>query len=183
MSENFLPIPSLNNLYEINPQGVVRNAKTKHAIQPMVSVKVGGQCVGRSVNTLLWEVYGKRRKDAYAKSIPVSVEKNGEKYFFQSYAECARFFKKVEHYELTTTKKYLGQRREIIFGWKIKYFDEPQPKVGVEHSNKGKKHRRKDLDENYSSEKRTCGKFEVCKQGLRREISNADFERNLSFGG
>ena len=143
MSENFLPIPSLNNLYEINPQGVVRNAKTKHAIQPMVSVKVGGQCVGRSVNTLLWEVYGKRRKDAYAKSIPVSVEKNGEKYFFQSYAECARFFKKVEHYELTTTKKYLGQRRENIFGWQIKYFDESKPKVKPEHSNKGKKYGRR----------------------------------------
>ena len=25
MSENFLPIPSLDNLYEINPQGVVKN--------------------------------------------------------------------------------------------------------------------------------------------------------------
>ena len=150
MSENFIPIPSLNNLYEINPQGVVRNAKTKHVIQSIVGVKINGQFVSRSVNTLLWEVHGKRRKDAYAKEIPVSVEKNGEKYFFQSYAECARFFKKVERYELTTTKKYLGQRREIIFGWKIKYFDEPRPKVDVEHSNKGKKHRRKTENENRS---------------------------------
>lgn len=143
MSENFLPIPSLNNLYEINSQGVVRNAKTKHVIQPMVSVKVNGKCVSRSVNLFLWEVHGKRRKDAYAKTIPVSVEKNGEKYFFQSYAECARFFKKVEHYELPTTKKYLGQRREIIFGWKIKYFDEPKANVKAEHGNKGKKYRRR----------------------------------------
>ena len=148
MSERFLPIPSLNNLYEINPQGAVRNAKTKHVIQPMVNVKINGQYNSRSVNTLLWEVYGTRRKEAYAKEIPVSVEKNGEKYFFQSYSECARFFKKVEHYELPTTKKYLGQRREIIYGWKIKYFDEPQPKVGVEHSNKGKKHRRETENEN-----------------------------------
>lgn len=77
-------------------------------------------------------------------------KKNDEKYYFQSYSECARFFKKVEHYELPTTLRYLGARREIIYGWKIKYFDEPRPKVGVEHSNKGKKHRRKTENENRS---------------------------------
>lgn len=149
MNENFLPIPSLDNLYEISPRGEVRNVKTKHALQPTIHVQINGKCVGRSINALLWEVFGTRRKDAYAKEIPVSVEKNGEKYFFQSYSECARFFKKVEHYELPTTRKYLGQHREIIYGWKIKYFDEPKPNVGVEHSNKGKKHRRKTDNENH----------------------------------
>ena len=121
MNENFLPIPSLNNLYEINPRGEVRNAKTKHVIQPMVHVKINGQCVGRSINAFLWEVYGTRRKDAYAKEIPVSVEKNGEKYYFQSYSECARFFKKVEHYELPTMKKYLGQLIAGVFPKKMKF--------------------------------------------------------------
>ena len=91
MNENFLPIPSLNNLYEINPRGEVRNAKST------------------------------RRKDAYAKEIPVSVEKNGEKYYFQSYSECARFFKKVEHYELPTMKKYLGQLIAGVFPKKMKF--------------------------------------------------------------
>lgn len=143
MSENFMPIPSLNNLYEINPQGVVRNAKTKHVIQPTVSVKVGGQYAGRSVNTLLWEVYGTRRKDAYAKAIPVSVEKYGEKYYFQSYAECARFLKRRENYEVPTTRKYLGERREKIFGWKIKYFDEPKANVKPAHGNLGKKYNKR----------------------------------------
>ena len=124
--DTFLPIPSLNNLYEINKKGVVRNAKTKHVIQPVVNVKIDGRYVSRSINTFMWEVHGIRRKDCYAKNIPVSAEKDGKKYYFQSYHACANFITKAEYYEKPTAMSYLRKRREIIFGWKIKYFDEPR---------------------------------------------------------
>ncbi len=82
MAENFMPIPSLNNLYEISPQGVVRNAKTKHIIQPVINIKQNGKYTSKSVGNLLWEVYGRRRNDYYAKNIPVSIKKGNKKFYF-----------------------------------------------------------------------------------------------------
>ena len=126
MSETFLPIPSLNNLYEIDKRGIVRNAKTKHIIQPVVSVKQDGKYISKSVNILLWEVHGIRRKDAYTKNIPVSVQKDNEVYYFESFRQCAKFLSKREKYCITTPLTYLRKRREVIFDWQINYFDEPK---------------------------------------------------------
>ena len=83
-TDTFEPIPSLNNQYEINSCGVVRNAMTKHILQTNVNVKIDGRCVSRSTNQLLWEVHGTRRKDAYQKNIPVSCQKDEKKYYISS---------------------------------------------------------------------------------------------------
>ena len=122
---NFLPIPSLDDKYEINPFGVIRNAKTKHILQTVVSVKQGDKYISRSVNMLLWEVHGKRRIDAYQKNIPVSCRKDKEKYFFQSYRECAKFLSVKVNYAQSTVTGFLQHHKGEIGGWKIGYHDEP----------------------------------------------------------
>ena len=125
-SENFLPIPSLNNRYEINPLGVVRNAETKHILQTVVSVKQNGRYISKSTNQLLWEVHGKRRKDAYQRNVPVSCRKDKEKYFFQSYRECAKFLSVKINYAQSTIMRFLRNHHDEICGWKIFYHYEPE---------------------------------------------------------
>ena len=124
-NENFLPIPSLKNQYEINRAGVVRNTKTKHILQTVVSVKQDGKYISKSTANLLWEVHGKRRKDAYQKNIPVSCQKDKEKYFFQSYRECAKFLSGKVNYAQSTITGFLRHHKGEIGGWKIGYHDEP----------------------------------------------------------
>ena len=124
-NENFLPIPSLENQYEINPRGVIRNANTKHILQTFVSVKQDGKYISKSTANLLWEVHGERRKDAYQRNIPVSCRKDKEKYFFQSYRECAKFLSSKVNYAMSTVTGFLQHHKGEIGGWKIGYHDEP----------------------------------------------------------
>ena len=121
----FLPIPSLDNLYEINMLGEVRNAKTKNIIQPCYHLKIDGKPTSRALTSLLWEVHGFRPKKYALKNLPVSAKKGKEKYFFQSYAEFAKFLAKRENYTpVSTLYRYLKQKRKEIFGWKIIYDQE-----------------------------------------------------------
>ena len=108
-NENFLPIPSLENRYEINPRGVVRNAMTKHILQTFVSVKLDGKYISKSTANLLWE----------------SCRKDKEKYFFQSYRECAKFLSVKVNYAQSTVTGFLQHHKSEIGGWKIGYHDEP----------------------------------------------------------
>ena len=120
----FLPIPSLNNLYEINMLGEVRITKTKKLIQPCYHLQFDGKNVSRTLASLLWEVHGFRPQKYHLKNRPVTVKKENEKYFFQSYSECARFLAKRENYSVATPYNLLRQKRKEIFGWKIIYDQE-----------------------------------------------------------
>ena len=120
----FLPIPSLDNLYEINMLGEVRNAQTKKIVQPYYHFKIDGKLTSRASTSLLWEVHGFRPKKYVLKNLPVSAKKENEKYFFQSYAECAKFLAKRENYSVSTPYNFLRQKRKEIFGWKIIYDQE-----------------------------------------------------------
>ena len=62
----WLPVPSLNCRYEVDPRGVLRNAKTKKRLRAYVrgtrktySVYVDGKKTSATVKSLLWEVHGK----------------------------------------------------------------------------------------------------------------------------
>ena len=120
----FLPIPSLDNLYEINMLGEVRNAQTKKIVQPYYQFFAYGKHTYRALTSLLWEVHGFRPKKYALKNLPVSAKKENEKYFFQSYSECAKFIAKRENYSVSAPYNLLRQKRKEIFGWKINY-DEP----------------------------------------------------------
>ncbi len=61
----FYPIPSLENKYEINKKGVVRNAKTKHILKPVSRsgkqfiFSLNGKQVSRNVEVLIAELFDK----------------------------------------------------------------------------------------------------------------------------
>jgi len=132
MSDKFEPIPSLNNLYEINPKGVVRSAKLKRVLNSHVYLCVNGQKRRRSIEDLLWEVFGTRSKKKRSYRTPLSTDKDGEKYYFGSLKECANFLTKKTFYSINYLKHLLSQREKNIFGWKIKYWDEPDM-IAIHH--------------------------------------------------
>ena len=125
MSDKFEPIPSLNNLYEINPKGIVRNVQTKHKLQPYITFQAKGLKANRSIENLLWEVFGKKTKKKYTRHMPISAEKDGEKFYFNTQKDCAKFLAEKENYSARYSRNLLGRRKKNIFGWKIKYWDEP----------------------------------------------------------
>ena len=140
MSENFLPIPSLDNLYEINPQGVVRNVGTKKVLSAFVAVQSEKHHTSRTIASLLLEVHGIKINIQNVHKIECSCTDGRKKYNFQSLKELAKFLAPKTHYKIRTIEDYLNRRKSEIGIWKIKYFDEPKPNVKAGHS---KKHRRR----------------------------------------
>lgn len=125
--ENFSPIPSLGDKYEINPQGVVRNARTKKTLKPSVHdvysfYDTDGVIVYHSKASLLWEVHG-IIKTAWKKQA-VRAEHNNKIYSFPTCAECARFLKTKLYYSLHTLQCYLWKRKPSFAGWTFTYIDE-----------------------------------------------------------
>ena len=53
------------------------------------------------------------------------IEKDKEKYFFQSYRECAKFLSSKVNYAQSTVTGFLQHHKGEIGGWKIGYHDEP----------------------------------------------------------
>ena len=143
MSENFLPIPSLNNLYEINPQGVVRNVETKREISPFVSFQFKERHTSRTIASLLLEVHGLKKNGQNVHAIECSCADGDKQYHFQTLKALAKFLAPKTHYKRKTVEDYLSRRKSEVGIWKIKYFDEPKPKVKPEHGNKGKKYGRR----------------------------------------
>lgn len=143
MSENFLPIPSLNNLYEINPKGVVRNAKTKKELSAFVIIQSEKFHTSRTIASLLLEVHGIKKNVQNVHKIECSCTDGNKKYNFQSLKELAKFLAPKTHYKRKTVEDYLSRRKSEVGIWKIKYFDEPKSKVKPEHGNKGKKYQRR----------------------------------------
>lgn len=132
MNENFQPIPSLDNLYEISPQGVVRNAKSKKILMPFVIMQTKNKHTSRTIASLLLEVHGIKMKVQNARAIECSCTDGKKNYHFQTLKEMAKFLAPKVHYSRRTVEEYLNKRKSEIGDWKIKYFDEPQPKVGAQ---------------------------------------------------
>ena len=127
--DTYEPIPSLDNKYEIDRRGHVRNVKTKLPIK----AKCGGKCfcfqmsareyVSRSLSDLLWEVHGKIIPRRF-RPCPVFCEKYTGKFFFDNLRACARFLApKIYLSWRTLANDYLANRRTEIQGWHITYLD------------------------------------------------------------
>lgn len=124
-TRDWQPIPSLKNLYEITPEGDVRNAKTKKILKvPEDNCcrfhKVG---VKRHIKDLLWEVHGILYRPPH---LPVSVviRKNNEAYYFKTLTTAAHFLSKHVPLAESYIKFRLVKRKAEIYGWAITYHDE-----------------------------------------------------------
>lgn len=125
VNENFLPIPSLNNKYEINSLGVVRNVQTKRELQPFISF--ANPKTTKTIASLLWEVHGIRPEVQNTRAIGVScTDKKGKTYNFDSLQKCAKFLAPKTHYLIKTLEDYMSKRKAEIGEWKMNYFCEPK---------------------------------------------------------
>ena len=127
-SEVWLPIPSLNYLYEISQQGICRNVRTKRLLKLhgcWYCFSLEGQKIARSIHNLLWEVHGIVWKNP---RLPVAVTliKGLEKYSFPSFRQAAKFLESREHYSQSHIIKFFcNLRADDVFGWKIIYHENP----------------------------------------------------------
>ena len=133
--DDFLPIPSLDNKYEINQRGIVRNAKTKKKLTPyiqhkckMVSLFFEEKAKSYSVNQLLWEVFGKVPKRTNKPPITVYLSKDGRNLYFSSIYKAAIFLSENLFLTADAMDKRLRKRQSEIHGWKI-FYREPDERV------------------------------------------------------
>lgn len=139
----FVPIYSLNNKYEINRAGVVRNVATKLVLK----TKANGKCVSiqlnahkyisRAIADLLWETHGKIIKRRF-RPCPCSAESKSGKRFFDNLTQCAHFLAPKVFYAVGTVKAYLCRRDPFIGEWKITYLMSapPSPRLEVHGLNR-----------------------------------------------
>ena len=127
------PIPSLDNRYEINACGKVRNIKTKQVIKPkcngkLICGQIGtGNYFCRAIADLLWEVHGiikKRRFRPCPCSCYHTSSLRQDAIHFPHMAACARFLAPKVYLSFKTVKQYLCKRPPQIGEWKIIYGDD-----------------------------------------------------------
>ena len=131
VKEKYIPIPSLNNRYEINSSGSVRNVRTKQILKKCGEgkcVKVRPTCNGKSITIcvadLLWEVHGIIKKRKF-RPVPVSCENENGKFFFDNLRDCARFLApKIYLSWRSIANGYLNKRKGEFHGWKITYLND-----------------------------------------------------------
>lgn len=123
----FEPIPSLNNRYEINITGIVRNAQTKIRLKPKRNtVEIHTSKDGyfrRSIADLLWEVHGKIIKRRF-RPVPCAVENAHKKFFFPNMVAAAKFLAPKIYLTAGAIEQHLNRRESEIYGWKITYLDD-----------------------------------------------------------
>lgn len=142
--KKFYPIPSLENKYEINEEGVVRNAKTKKRVVGKANESfcfhLNGKRIWRMLQDLMWEVHGvlPQKSSVMKTPIPVQIQKYGEYHCFTSMRQCAKFLAPLIFYSERTIRFLLTKKPEELFGWKI-FYKEPEKRIFKKHLFRGKK--------------------------------------------
>lgn len=130
-SAEWFPVPSLQNLYEINKYGHLRRVLTKRKL------KIRGGCYSTTIdkkvmvvsrNSLMWEVFGITRKTPGLKK-PCTLSKGNRILCFDSLADTAKFLAEKYFYSIRTILDRLIQRTANICGWKVTYLDAFTPNL------------------------------------------------------
>lgn len=131
-SDSYLPIPSLNNRYEINNRGTVRNVRTKQVIKTKsngksICVQMGGKghYHTRAIADLLWEVHGIIKKRRF-RPCPCSCYRTSSlspnsRLSFPCLKACARYIADKDGKSFNPVYVELQRRAEVIGDWKIIY--------------------------------------------------------------
>ena len=124
----WVPVPSLNGAYEINPEGVLRNVKTRRRLKKQVQgkyvyyyISINKVLSAFNVADLLWECHGIMPKPSHY--IPVTVARNVCSFDFDSLKDAARFLVKHVDFAFETIRGKLSRRVTEIADWKITYFN------------------------------------------------------------
>ena len=124
MVEDFKPIAQLAGRYEMNSDGVIRNAATKYIRKPYKNfgqyyLKSGNATY--SVPRLLQEIHGIEPDYKFASKVGVTISKGGESYHFETVTAAAKFLSPKIYYGVGTVKQYMARRVKSIGGWRVNY--------------------------------------------------------------
>lgn len=126
-AEDWVPVKSMHNLYELNFGGQLRNVKTKRILKPQkhckkswYCVKVGSVWVSKSIKELLaevWELPSVVKKRA----VRVIITKDNSGWYFPSLSAASVFLSSTTRYVAGTAMMRLGQRWKMFCDYKITY--------------------------------------------------------------
>lgn len=122
------PIPSLNNRYEINPKGVLRNARSKQVLSMQnckgfhgYALRLNNKSVRRTVKSLLWETHGITCRLSVCPPIATTIVKGAERLYFSTLADLSKFFVCTCNKKFDTVYRYIRRRPAAAYGWNITY--------------------------------------------------------------
>ena len=133
----YLPIPSLNNKYEIDERGNARNAKTLQRLKPLRRTKGGlryrfcfaGERVERTIAQLLFEVHGITPPHSnFQNPVAVTIAKDGVRKTFPSLNSASKFIADKTFYAWYGVRNFLTARRNLVYGWQCLYHEPEQRK-------------------------------------------------------
>ena len=126
-TKKFYPIKSLENLYETDHWGNVRNAKTKNFLKPYLlsgrtyyHFTINKKGIVLSKNQVLLEVFGVTFKLKH-KKIPVQLSKERLAWRFNSINEAAKFLAPKLFFSTRHIAGFFYQRQPEVFGYKVTY--------------------------------------------------------------
>ena len=114
-NDEWVTLESLDGLYEINRDGVIRNKSSCHVLKSG-RVKSGGKVVTVDKKKALAEAFNV----GYSK---VTVSRRDSTFHFPTFSECAAFLAGKIPLVKSTIQSHLSKRIESIEGWKINYDD------------------------------------------------------------
>lgn len=129
-TEQWKPVPSLLNLYELSSDGRLRNAKTKRLIKPAdriaFSVTINGRTIRVNRQRLLYNLFGIPITDVrLSNAITCVIEKDGDSIKFGTINAASDFIEQ-EHRKYGKgyrVKWHLWHREPVVFGFNVSYFD------------------------------------------------------------
>lgn len=123
MLDDFKPIARFNGRYEINSEGVVRNATNKYILSPYRNAQALYYSIWRrnySRRRLLFEVHGLVAGRMNSK-VPVTLSKGAESYRFESSLSAAKYLSPRVYYSVVTLCRRFSERIKDISGWRVNY--------------------------------------------------------------
>ncbi|MBQ7705369.1 MAG: hypothetical protein IJT73_08100 [Selenomonadaceae bacterium] len=117
----------LENKYEANLSGEVRNAKTKKFITPKkhndciyFNLTLNGKRTSVSVGKILYEVFGTPYRKGN-RPVNVMIRKDGLSYKFESMVQAAKFLQGKIFYSQRQLLRFMNERKKDICGWQVEY--------------------------------------------------------------
>lgn len=126
-NEQWFPVPSLNNKYEISQNGKLRNSKSKRILSPnerSYDVWIDHKQVTVTADKIFFEIFGTCRFLNRKRYFPCIVHVGEDKFFFPHFNEAAAFIAEKRFYTQDTVRRLLTKRCPAIYDFKISYFDE-----------------------------------------------------------
>lgn len=130
-TQEWYPVPSLNNLYEFNQQNQLRNAATKKLLKKQkgnegycVHLRSRNIRVSVSITKLRWEIFGVLPPKKTGIHKPVIISRGRTTRHCASFLDAAKFIANAEFYSVAQIQSLLSKRRTEIYGWRINYLED-----------------------------------------------------------